>query len=131
MLFVHGGCVQVQALYHHTSLGTRVQLSLVRLTLLRAQPAKLSTHAERGRLLDSFCDYQRSLNVDDDDDPDHWDMALLLSGFVEFRYKFLTHRDFYFKTPIISASLQAPWYLGLLIIEALKVSSGNQLSSTT
>ncbi|CAG9581270.1 unnamed protein product [Danaus chrysippus] len=70
----------VQALYHHSSLGTRVQLSLVRLTLLRTQPAGLSLQAERGRLLDSFCAYQRSLNVDDDDDPEHWDMALLLSG---------------------------------------------------
>nr|XP_026494741.1 A disintegrin and metalloproteinase with thrombospondin motifs adt-2-like [Vanessa tameamea] len=70
----------VQALYHHSSLGTSVQLSLVRLTLLRTQPSSLTAHAERGRLLDSFCDYQRNLNVDDDDDPQHWDMALLLSG---------------------------------------------------
>lgn len=71
---------QVQALYQHSSLGTHIQLSLVRLTLLRSQPAKLTTIAERGRLLDSFCEYQRSLNVEDDDDPQHWDMALLLSG---------------------------------------------------
>ncbi|XP_068626453.1 A disintegrin and metalloproteinase with thrombospondin motifs adt-2-like [Battus philenor] len=70
----------VQALYYHSSLGTRIQLSLVRLTLLRTQPKDLSVHAERGRLLDSFCAYQRSLNVEDDDDPQHWDMALLLSG---------------------------------------------------
>ncbi|KAJ0182622.1 hypothetical protein K1T71_001991 [Dendrolimus kikuchii] len=70
----------VQALYQHPSLGTHIQLSLVRLTLLRAQPSALSAHAERGRLLDSFCAYQRSLNVEDDDDPQHWDMALLLSG---------------------------------------------------
>ncbi|CAG9132357.1 unnamed protein product [Plutella xylostella] len=70
----------VQALYHHESLGTRIQLSLVRLTLLRTQPASLTANAERGRLLDSFCAYQRSLNVDDDEDPEHWDMALLLSG---------------------------------------------------
>ncbi|XP_072937125.1 A disintegrin and metalloproteinase with thrombospondin motifs adt-2-like [Epargyreus clarus] len=70
----------VQALYQHASLGTRIQLSLVRLTLLRAQPAALPAHAERGRLLDSFCAYQRALNVEDDDDPQHWDMALLLSG---------------------------------------------------
>ncbi|XP_038208289.1 A disintegrin and metalloproteinase with thrombospondin motifs adt-2-like isoform X1 [Zerene cesonia] len=70
----------VQALYHHPSLGTRIQLSLVRLTLLRTQPRELPAHAERGRLLDSFCAYQRSLNVEDDDDPQHWDMALLLSG---------------------------------------------------
>ncbi|CAK1544623.1 unnamed protein product [Leptosia nina] len=70
----------VQALYHHPSLGTRIQLSLVRLTLLRSQPQGLPPHAERGRLLDSFCAYQRSLNVEDDDDPQHWDMALLLSG---------------------------------------------------
>ncbi|XP_047511015.1 A disintegrin and metalloproteinase with thrombospondin motifs 14-like [Pieris napi] len=70
----------VQALYHHPSLGTRIQLSLVRLTLLRSQPSGLPPHAERGRLLDSFCAYQRSLNVEDDDDPQHWDMALLLSG---------------------------------------------------
>ncbi|CAH2050237.1 unnamed protein product, partial [Iphiclides podalirius] len=70
----------VQALYHHPSLGTRIQLSLVRLTLLRSQPSELPPHAERGRLLDYFCAYQRSLNVDDDEDPQHWDMALLLSG---------------------------------------------------
>lgn len=70
----------MQALYQHSSLGTHIQLSLVRLTLLRAQPSSLSSHAERGRLLDSFCAYQRSLNVEDDDDPQHWDMALLLSG---------------------------------------------------
>lgn len=74
--------IQVQALYQHSSLGTRIQLSLVRLTLLRAQPATLPPHAERGKLLDAFCAYQRSLNVDDDDDPQHWDMALLLSGLV-------------------------------------------------
>ncbi|KAJ8736459.1 hypothetical protein PYW08_007115 [Mythimna loreyi] len=70
----------VQALYQHSSLGTHIQLSLVRLTLLRSQPSSLPAYAERGRLLDSFCAYQRSLNVDDDDDPQHWDMALLLSG---------------------------------------------------
>ncbi|KAL4716069.1 hypothetical protein ACJJTC_002834 [Scirpophaga incertulas] len=70
----------VQALYQHPSLGTRIQLSLVRLTLLRAQPPTLPAHAERGHLLDAFCAYQRSLNVDDDSDPEHWDMALLLSG---------------------------------------------------
>lgn len=74
--------MQVQALYQHSSLGTRIQLSLVRLTLLRAQPSTLPPHAERGKLLDAFCAYQRSLNVDDDDDPQHWDMALLLSGLV-------------------------------------------------
>ncbi|XP_026731681.1 A disintegrin and metalloproteinase with thrombospondin motifs adt-2-like [Trichoplusia ni] len=70
----------VQALYQHSSLGTHIQLSLVRLTLLRTQPSSLPAHAERGLLLDSFCAYQRSLNVEDDDDPQHWDMALLLSG---------------------------------------------------
>ncbi|XP_030026870.2 A disintegrin and metalloproteinase with thrombospondin motifs adt-2 [Manduca sexta] len=70
----------VQALYQHSSLGTHVQLSLVRLTFLRTQPSALSAHAERSHLLDSFCAYQKSLNVDDDDDPQHWDMALLLSG---------------------------------------------------
>ncbi|XP_013194658.2 A disintegrin and metalloproteinase with thrombospondin motifs adt-2 [Amyelois transitella] len=70
----------VQALYQHSSLGTHIQLSLVRLTFLRSQPKTLPAHAERGRLLDAFCAYQRSLNVEDDDDPEHWDMALLLSG---------------------------------------------------
>lgn len=54
----------------------------MRLTLLRSQPTDLSAHAERGKLLDSFCAYQRSLNVEDDEDPEHWDMALLLSGLV-------------------------------------------------
>lgn len=37
-------------------------------------------NGERSKLLDSFCEYQMDLNPDEDSDPDHWDMALYVSG---------------------------------------------------
>lgn len=48
---------------------------------MKKQPAKMRHYdGERSKLLDSFCAYQRSLNPKDDDNPDHWDMALYVSG---------------------------------------------------
>ncbi|KAL3288423.1 hypothetical protein HHI36_002869, partial [Cryptolaemus montrouzieri] len=71
----------VQALYHQPSLGTSLQIVLVRLDIMSRQPSKMYHHnGERSKLLDSFCEYQESLNTDSDSDPDHWDMALYISG---------------------------------------------------
>lgn len=70
----------MQALYHLPSLGQRVDLSIVYMEFHAKAPDTLVKSGERGRLLDSFCAYQKKLNKPLDSDPEHWDMALLLSG---------------------------------------------------
>ena len=73
--------LQVQALYHHPSLGQSIDLTLVRLDLMSHQPRDLPHHdGERGKLLDSFCDYSAHNNPAGDSNPDHWDMGLYVSG---------------------------------------------------
>lgn len=78
----------VQALYYHSSLGTRIDLVLVRLYIMRKQ-AKAMPHynGERSKLLDSFCTHQQNLNPKKDDDPHHWDMALYVSGLDFYAYE--------------------------------------------
>jgi hypothetical protein len=46
-----------------------------------------SEHAngEVDQLLENFCDYQNSLNPQSDDDPRHWDHALLFTGYDLYR----------------------------------------------
>ncbi|KAK9873744.1 hypothetical protein WA026_002099 [Henosepilachna vigintioctopunctata] len=71
----------VQALYHQSSLGVTLELVLVRLDIMSRQPSKMNHYnGERSKLLDSFCEYQESLNQGSDSDPNHWDMALYISG---------------------------------------------------
>lgn len=75
--------LQVQALYHHPSLGQSIDLTLVRLDLMTNQPRDLPHYdGERGKLLDSFCDYSAHNNPAGDSNPDHWDMGLYVSGWV-------------------------------------------------
>lgn len=78
----------VQALYHHPSLGTSLELVLVRLDIMQSQPYAMPHYeGERSKLLDSFCAYQERLNPIDDANPDHWDMALYVSGLDFFAYE--------------------------------------------
>ncbi|CAH1114535.1 unnamed protein product, partial [Psylliodes chrysocephalus] len=78
----------VQALYHHPSLGTSLELVLVRLDLMKRQPRDMPHYdGERGKLLDSFCAYQAKINPKDDSNPDHWDMGLYVSGLDFFAYE--------------------------------------------
>ncbi|XP_063221018.1 A disintegrin and metalloproteinase with thrombospondin motifs adt-1-like [Bacillus rossius redtenbacheri] len=78
----------VQALYHHPSVGQPVDITLVRMELMRTQPSDLPHHGgERGPLLDSFCDYSARHNPAGDSDPRHWDMALYVSGLDFFAYE--------------------------------------------
>ncbi|KAK4885503.1 hypothetical protein RN001_001774 [Aquatica leii] len=71
----------VQALYHHISIGTALDLVLVRLDIMKTQPSKMPHYdGEQSKLLDSFCSYQSSLNSESDNDVNHWDMALYVSG---------------------------------------------------
>ncbi|XP_015516673.2 A disintegrin and metalloproteinase with thrombospondin motifs adt-2 [Neodiprion pinetum] len=71
----------VQALYHHPTLGSKIDLALVRLDLMQRQPSELPHHnGERNQLLDSFCDYAKINNPSGDKNPNHWDMGLYVSG---------------------------------------------------
>lgn len=71
----------VQALYHHSSLGTPIDITIVYLEIMENQPHNMPHHdGERNKLLDSFCDYQKNLNPKGDKHPGHWDMALYISG---------------------------------------------------
>lgn len=71
----------MQALYHLPSLGQQLDLSIVYMEFHAKQPANLPLNdGERGSLLDQFCNYQRKINKPSDSDPEHWDMALYLSG---------------------------------------------------
>ncbi|EFA07053.2 A disintegrin and metalloproteinase with thrombospondin motifs adt-1 [Tribolium castaneum] len=78
----------VQALYHHPSLGTSIELVLVRLDIMKKQASAMPHYnGERSKLLDSFCAYQSSLNTKSDEDPNHWDMALYISGLDFYAYE--------------------------------------------
>ncbi|GIX88254.1 a disintegrin and metalloproteinase with thrombospondin motifs adt-1 [Caerostris extrusa] len=59
----------------------KIQFSIVRLEVMKKQPSDLP-HADgdRDKLLDSFCAYQAKRNPDSDKDPNHWDLALYISG---------------------------------------------------
>lgn len=71
----------MQALYHLPSLGQELDLSIVYMEFhAEAPPDMPDKKGERGGLLDSFCAYQKKLNKPSDSHPEHWDMALLLSG---------------------------------------------------
>ncbi|XP_053693968.1 A disintegrin and metalloproteinase with thrombospondin motifs adt-2-like [Sabethes cyaneus] len=71
----------IQALYHHPSLGTAVDITVVYLEIMKRQPAAMPHfNGERESLLDTFCAYQKSLNNADDSDPNHWDLGLYVSG---------------------------------------------------
>lgn len=78
----------VQALYHHPSLGTNLELVLVRMDLMKSQPYNMPHYeGERSKLLDSFCAYQERNNPAGDSNPHHWDMALYVSGLDFFAYE--------------------------------------------
>nr|CAH7759323.1 unnamed protein product [Callosobruchus chinensis] len=58
------------------------------LDIMKVQPKDLPHHdGERAKLLDSFCAYQEDLNPESDRDPNHWDMALYLSGLDFYAYE--------------------------------------------
>ncbi|XP_071455114.1 A disintegrin and metalloproteinase with thrombospondin motifs adt-2-like [Hetaerina americana] len=71
----------IQALYRHPSLGPKsVEIVIVQLELMSRQPSAIPLDGERGTLLDNFCAYASRKNPKGDSNPDHWDIALLVSG---------------------------------------------------
>ncbi|XP_012229255.2 A disintegrin and metalloproteinase with thrombospondin motifs adt-2-like isoform X1 [Linepithema humile] len=72
---------KIQYFYHHPSLGVRIGISLVNLTILETEPPNFPVfNGEAKALLHSFCKYQKTLNPPNDDDPRHWDIALYVTG---------------------------------------------------
>lgn len=77
----------MQSLYYHPSLGRKVDFTIVYLELMQEQPHDLPhAYGERNALIDNFCHYQMSLNPADDRNPEHWDMAVYVSGLDFFAW---------------------------------------------
>ena len=77
----------MQSLYHHNSLGRKVDFVIVYLEVMEEQPTNMPhANGERNGLIDNFCFYQKSLNVDDDRNPEHWDMAVYVSALDFFAW---------------------------------------------
>ncbi|XP_008553570.1 A disintegrin and metalloproteinase with thrombospondin motifs adt-2 [Microplitis demolitor] len=78
----------VQALFYHPSLGTRINIVLIRLDMMKHQPNDLPHYnGERLKLLNSFCNYTAAKNPKDDSDPNHWDIGLYVSGLDFYAYE--------------------------------------------
>ncbi|XP_012228906.2 A disintegrin and metalloproteinase with thrombospondin motifs adt-2-like isoform X1 [Linepithema humile] len=79
---------KVQDFFHHRSLGVRIGISLVNLTILETGSSNFPVFKGEGKtLLKLFCSYQKTLNPPDDDDPRHWDIALYITGMDIFTTK--------------------------------------------
>lgn len=77
----------VQSLYHHNSLGRKVDFTIAYLELMEEQsPDMPHAYGERNALIDNFCQYQKSMNPLDDRDPGHWDMAVYISALDFFAW---------------------------------------------
>lgn len=71
---------QVQLLYHHPSLGYRINFTLKRLEILHTDPKELRRSSDIDVFLNSFCLWQRKFNPIADDDIVHFDHAVILTG---------------------------------------------------
>ena len=68
-----------KAVYHHPSLGRRVDITIVRFEIQAER--KFKDHdGEREGLLKEFCKYQQKFFVKDDDNIKHFDMSVLFSS---------------------------------------------------
>ncbi|KAF0764866.1 A disintegrin and metalloproteinase with thrombospondin motifs adt-2-like isoform X2, partial [Aphis craccivora] len=66
----------VQVLYHHPSLGQKIEIVLVKLEMFKTQPADLPHYnGERSLLLDSFCAFNKKYRK-----KEQWDIGLYISG---------------------------------------------------
>lgn len=70
----------MQLLYHHPSLGYRINFTLKRLEILHTDPKELRRSSDIDVFLNSFCLWQRKFNPIADDDIVHFDHAVILTG---------------------------------------------------
>ena len=71
---------QVQLLYTGGSLGVEVHFVLKRLEIMYEDPDDLHRPPDIDLFLTNFCRWQRGENPKGDDNEDHWDHALVLTG---------------------------------------------------
>nr|XP_012234871.1 PREDICTED: A disintegrin and metalloproteinase with thrombospondin motifs 3-like [Linepithema humile] len=72
---------RIQAMFHHSSLGVSIDISLVHLEIMDEQPSNLPvSDGNATKLLNSFCKYAETRNPPDDNDPRHWDISLYITG---------------------------------------------------
>jgi hypothetical protein len=77
----------MQSLYHHNSLGRKIDFTIVYIEIMEKQSRDMPhANGERNELLDNFCLYQKKLNPRDDRTPGHWDMAVYISGLDFFAF---------------------------------------------
>lgn len=67
-------------LYHDPSLGWVINFVLKRLEILHTDPVGLNRVHDIDKFLNSFCTWQHSENPVGDEDPLHWDHAVILTG---------------------------------------------------
>ncbi|XKL64853.1 hypothetical protein PGB90_004939 [Kerria lacca] len=70
----------VHLLYHDPSLGWMINFVLKRLEILHSDPIGLTRVHDIDKFLNSFCMWQHTENPISDDDPLHWDHAVILTG---------------------------------------------------
>ncbi|XP_067204169.1 A disintegrin and metalloproteinase with thrombospondin motifs adt-2-like [Linepithema humile] len=71
----------VQAMFHHPSLGVSIDISLVHLKIFDKQPSYLPVFDGNSvKLLKAFCKYAKAENSPYDNNPHHWDIGLYLTG---------------------------------------------------
>ncbi|XP_012230166.2 A disintegrin and metalloproteinase with thrombospondin motifs adt-2-like isoform X1 [Linepithema humile] len=76
----------IQTCFHHPSLGILIDIYLIRVIILRKQPATLPVFdGESESLLRSFCNYAKTLNPPYDNDPGHWDIGLYITQMNLFK----------------------------------------------
>ncbi|XP_012216368.1 A disintegrin and metalloproteinase with thrombospondin motifs adt-2-like isoform X2 [Linepithema humile] len=71
----------IQAMFHHPSLGVSIDISLVHLEFLDKQPSNLPDFGgDVVKLSEAFCEFAKTRNPPDDNDPHHWDIGLYITG---------------------------------------------------
>ncbi|XP_053319554.1 A disintegrin and metalloproteinase with thrombospondin motifs 7 isoform X2 [Spea bombifrons] len=69
----------VAGLFHDASIGNRINIVIVRLILLEREEEELKITHHADNTLRSFCKWQKSLNMKDEEHPLHHDVAVLLT----------------------------------------------------
>uniref|UniRef100_T1J9R7 Peptidase M12B domain-containing protein n=1 Tax=Strigamia maritima TaxID=126957 RepID=T1J9R7_STRMM len=69
-----------ELLFQAESLETNIKLTLVQLEIQKTEFEGLKRSANIDEYLKNFCSWQKKINPNNDDDPLHWDHALLLTG---------------------------------------------------
>ncbi|XP_067209060.1 A disintegrin and metalloproteinase with thrombospondin motifs adt-2-like isoform X2 [Linepithema humile] len=71
---------QIQAVFHHPSLGVSIDISLVHLDTVNLREKYTNFGGEITKMSKSFCDYAETYNPPYDNNSRHWDVALILTS---------------------------------------------------